>query len=408
MLEAGGERRRSKLQRRPPPPAGVDAEPAGFSGVRLSVAQADTTLRRVADQLAPPRSLLSREPFNILALSGGAAGGAFGAGVLFGLSQSGRRPEFAIVTGVSTGALLSPFAFLGPRYDETLARAYTGGEAGRLLSLRRLATGFARPAWRPSALESLVSPYVTRALLDEVAVEHARGRRLLVASTNLDAQKASIWDMGAIASHPGQEAVRLFREVLVASASLPGLFGPKLLDVLGSDGVKYQELHVDGGASAPLFVMPDALLRWRELGSRVRGGCVYVIVNTVLDAETRNTPVGLGSVLFRSADTMLRCSYHQALSVTAGFCGRHGLPLKVVSMPAEFSGLNLLRFENGPMQRIFDRAVELTRSDQTWSTLSAGGAEWLNLLRWPSFLTGDAQQPPRARRRWTGLNAPTG
>jgi predicted acylesterase/phospholipase RssA len=126
-----------------------------------------------------------------------------------------------------------------------------------------------------------------------VAREHARGRRLLIATTNLDSQKATIWDMGAIATQGGEKAVRLFRDVLVASATLPGLFPPKLIDVEAPDGeggvTRYQEMHADGGIAAPLFLMPDALLRWRELGQRLRRGRVYVIFNTVLDPSPRTT-----------------------------------------------------------------------------------------------------------------------
>lgn len=366
--------------RLPPPPAGLQAEPRGFSGVRLSVGEAETALRNAADRLAPERPFFSREPFNILALSGGAAGGAFGAGLLVGLSRAGRRPDFAIVTGVSTGALIAPFAFLGSSRDQELVRAYTGGEAAKLLSLRRLATAFGPGVFRAAPLEALVAPYVTRALLDDIAGEHARGRRLLVATTDLDRQATSIWDLGAVASHPGPDAVRLFRDLLVASASFPGLFAPKLIEV-EANGETYQEMHVDGGASAPLFVMPAALLQWREVGRRLRRGRVYVIVNTVLSGQPRPVQPGLGPVLIRSLDTVLRFSYHQALSVTTTWCARHGLPLSVASIPQTFDGLNLLRFESATMQRIFDHAVELATTGQVWLSPTPEPAIWSGLLK---------------------------
>ena len=174
-----------------------------------------------------------------------------------------------------------------------------------------------------------------------IAAEHAKGRRLLIATTNLDSQRAVVWDMGEIARKGGPEALSLFRALLVASSSVPGIFPPKLIEV-EADGQMYQEMHVDGGVAAPLFLMPDALLHWRNLGPRFRRGRVHVIVNTVLDPATQSTPPGVASIMARSFDTMLRFSYRQALSLAAGFCSRHNLPLSVASIPGSFEGFNLL------------------------------------------------------------------
>lgn len=377
-------RARQRSRRLASPPAGVVADPAGFEGVRLTADEAGTALGAVADRLAPRRPLLPREEFNILALSGGAAGGAFGAGALVGLTQTGQRPEFAIVTGVSTGALIAPFAFLGPDWDDQLIDAYTGGHASALLSLRRFAAGLGAGVFRGDGLEELVGPYITEELIEAVAREHASGRRLLVATTNLDCQRTSIWDMGAIASHANEAALRLFRDVLIASATLPGLFPPRLFEV-EADGVAYEEMHVDGGASAPLFVMPQPLLRWRDLGARVRGGRVYVIVNTVLESTPRSTPPGLPSVLSRSFDTMLRFSYRQALDVARGFCARHNLPLAVASIPSSLDGVNMLSFETANLRMIFDAGEALARSGELWLGAPAQAAwSWSRLFAKPA------------------------
>lgn len=349
-----------------------EVEAAGFPGVRLSVDEADEALRNVADRLAPMRPLLGGTDFNILALSGGAAGGAFGAGALVGLTKAGTRPEFAIVTGVSTGALIAPFAFLGPKWDDRLADAYVGGHAAELLSLKRLGPTLGPSLFRGDSLDGLVAPFIDLEMIEAVAREHAHGRRLLIATTNLDSQKATIWDMGAIATHGGEAALRLFREVLVASATLPGLFPPKLIDVEAPDGeggkARYQEMHADGGIAAPLFLMPDALLRWRELGQRLRRGRVYVIFNTVLDPSPRTTAPGVTSIMGRSFETMLRFSYRQALSVAAGFCARHNLPLWAASIPATFSDFNMMKFETAVMKRTFDDAEALAISGRLWSS----------------------------------------
>lgn len=368
-------------KRLPAPPADAhDVEAVDFPGVRLSIEQAEDALKAAADRLAPVRSLIGLDEFNILALSGGAAGGAYGAGVLTGLTKAGRRPDFAIVTGVSTGALIAPLAFLGPAWDDRLTEAYLGGHAAELLSLRRLAPALGPSIFKGESLDALVEPFVDETMIDAVAAEHAKGRRLLIATTNLDNQRASIWDMGAIASRGGPQAVKLFREVLVASATVPGLFPPKMIDVV-ADGERRQEMHVDGGVAAPLFLMPDALLHWRNLGQRLRRGRVYVIVNTVLDPSPRSTPPGVASIMGRSFETMLRFSYRQALSLAEGFCTRHNLPLSVASIPGDFDGINMLRFETPTMRKIYDAAERLAMEDKIWASPALEPTGWRGLFK---------------------------
>ena len=369
-------------KRLPAPPGDRQVRAAGFPGVRLSVDQADDALKLCADRLAPMRSLLGRDEFNILALSGGASGGAYGAGVLAGLTKAGRRPDFAIVTGVSTGALIAPLAFLGPAWDEHLTDAYVGGHAAELLSLRRLGSALGPSIFRGEALDALVETFVDAEMLEAVGVEHRKGRRLLIATTNLDSQRAVVWDMGEIAARGGDDALKLFRTLLVASSSVPGILPPKLVDV-EVDGQAYQEMHVDGGVAAPLFLMPDALLHWRNLGPRFRRGRVHVIVNTVLDPSTQSTPPGVASIMSRSFDTMLRFSYRQALSLAAGFCSRHNLPLSVASIPNAFEGTNLLKFETDLMRRIYDAGYEQALDGSVWTSAVEEQSLWRGLFRKP-------------------------
>jgi hypothetical protein len=369
-------------KRLPAPPSDRPVQAAGFPGVRLTVDQADDALRQAADRLAPLRSLIGRDEFNILALSGGASGGAYGAGVLAGLTKAGRRPDFAIVTGVSTGALIAPLAFLGPAWDDRLTDAYVGGHAAELLSLRRLGPALGPSIFKGESLDALVDTFVDMEMVEAVAVEHARGRRLLIATTNLDSQRAVVWDMGEIATHGGDEALKLFRTLLVASSSVPGIFPPKLVEVETDDHI-YQEMHVDGGVAAPLFLMPDALLHWRNLGPRFRRGRVHVIVNTVLDPSTQSTPPGVASIMARSFDTMLRFSYRQALSLAAGFCSRHNLPLSVASIPSSFEGFNLLKFETDLMRRIYDAGVEQAMQGTVWTSAVEEQSLWRGLFKKP-------------------------
>ncbi|MEI9889535.1 MAG: patatin-like phospholipase family protein [Caulobacteraceae bacterium] len=355
--------------------------PLGFERARLTLAEANASLEAVADRLALPRTASAAEAFDILAISGGAAGGAFGAGALVGLTRAGRRPKFAIVTGVSTGALIAPFAFLGPEWDAQLQDAYVGGHAHASFGLAGLSPVLDGGLFRAEALDRLIAPFITEALVDAVSREHEAGRRLLVATTNLDTQQPCIWDMGEIARQGGEEALRMFRLVLAASASLPGIFPPRRFR-WERDGLAVEEWHVDGGLAAPLFILPEALLRWRDLGLRLRRGQVYTLFNTVLDPPPQRTPSNLPAILMRSFDIMLRVSYRQALSIALGFCLAHNLTLNVASIAAG-SGRDeesMLDFGTENMRAIFDAAAEAAQRQDFWATPATHVDSWGALL----------------------------
>jgi hypothetical protein len=369
-------------RRRLPAPPGALAQPRGFAGVRLSFAEAEASLEAAADRLALPRPHLGGEDFNVLSISGGASGGAYGAGVLVGLSEAGRRPRFGIVTGVSTGALLAPFAFLGGSWDRELADAYTGGHAAEQFGVGSLSGVFDGGLLNADSLDKLIAPFATERLLEAIAAEHRSGRRLLVATTDLDRQRPAIWDMGEIACRGGAEAVAMFRLVLAASASLPGLFPPRLIRC-EVDGELFDELHVDGGVTAPLFIVPEALLRWRRLGRRLRRGSVYVLINTVIDSSPRTTSVSLPAVLMRSFDTMLRVSYRQALNVATTFCVGQNIPLRVASIaetPASHASGAMLDFGTDGMRAKFEAGRAAALSESFWKAPAVRLEPWEELV----------------------------
>ena len=208
--------------------------------------------------LASPADLVVglRPPQHVLALSSGGLYGAYSAGVLDGWSGTGTRPEFDVVTGSSTGALIAPFAFLGSEYDAQAMKLYTGVRAEDIFRVRAWVTIPFRDALATSApLRKLIHDQVTEALMERVAEEHRKGRRLYVGTTDLHSKRAVIWDMGAIACRPCPEGCTLFRDVLLASASVPGVFPPVPFEV-EVDGRRRTELHVDGAITAPLFMPP--------------------------------------------------------------------------------------------------------------------------------------------------------
>jgi hypothetical protein len=198
-----------------------------------------------------------RPPRHVLALSGGGLYGAYSVGVLDGWTRTGTRPEFDVVTGVSTGALIAPFAFLGPEYDARAMALYTGVRNGDIFRLRSLYTLPFRDALASSGpLRRLIGEQIDECMMAEIARAHRAGRRLYVATTDLRTKRAAIWDMGAIACMPCPEGCALFRDVLLASASVPGVFPPVPFDTGAGRGPLKVDLHVDGGATAPLFVPP--------------------------------------------------------------------------------------------------------------------------------------------------------
>jgi hypothetical protein len=315
---------------------------------------------------APGGDVAADRGLKILALSGGGAGGAFGAGALVGLSRAGVRPRFDIVTGVSTGALIAPYAFLGPEWDGRLAEAYTGGFASHLFALTALRPGPSLYASEP--LTELVAQFVDGALLEAVAQAHADGRRLFVSTANLDEQATVIWDMGAIASRGGPEARKLFADVLIASSSLPGLFPPKMIEVEW-EGRVFEEMHVDGGTISPMFIVPEALVL-RKVGASTPVKCeVYVLVNTTLHPTARATPMSAMPILIRSFELMLRSSYRSALRSVAAFCEINGFELHSACVPANGDATSMLRFDRSLMSKMFEQGAALAQDGSLWSDI---------------------------------------
>ncbi len=339
-------------------------------------------LQALADDMAA-RLSGSGQGQSVLALSGGGANGAYGAGVIVGWTQHGDRPTFSVVTGVSTGALAAPFAFLGPDWDDELQAAYTNGGATGLLSPRTL-SAFRSPALFSSrVLRQLVEDNVTAELLAAIAVEHRKGRRLLVATTNLDTEETVIWDMGVLASQ-GEAALPLFRDVLVASASIPGVFPPVLIAGLNGDGEVVMDMHVDGGVNTPFLAIPEDLLLWTGPTPHRSGGGLYIIVNGQVGRNVGVTPGRLSGILTRTYDSMSKASLRTTLAVTAAFAGRNGLPMSMSAIPDNVNASSL-KFDAATMQALFELGRTRGTSGDAWSSVSLSGR--------PAPLTA-AQQVP--------------
>ncbi|AYG95039.1 phospholipase [Brevundimonas naejangsanensis] len=305
--------------------------------------------------------------FDILALSGGGANGAYGAGVMVGWSQAGDRPDFEVVTGVSTGALIAPFVFAGPAFDPDLRHAYTSGQTDRLLRSRGLFALIFPGVFKPEPLTNLVVDNVTPELLDAIAAEHRKGRRLYVSTTSLDAQTQVVWDMGAIAQRTDPASRLLFVNVLIASASIPGAFPPVLLDV-AHQGRRVQELHVDGSTVSSFLVVPQALFLGSGPISRpLDDARIWIVVNGKSEPRFEVARISAVGIAARSFDTMVKALQRSDLIAVTQFARRYGVTLSVAAIPDE-TPANTLDFTQAHMTALFQAGEAQARAGRAFET----------------------------------------
>jgi predicted patatin/cPLA2 family phospholipase len=310
---------------------------------------------------------------NLLAISGGADDGAFGAGFLAGWSDAGTRPTFDVVTGVSSGALIAPFAFLGPGHDHQLREIFTryGRKDIFTYNVPSLLEGSALVDDAP--LARLIDKYVDNAFLQAVATERIKGRILLIGTTSLDTQRPVLWDMGRIAMSSNRDAGALFRKILLASATLPGFFPPVRIHVRVG-GQNYDELHVDGGVTRQVFVAPSivslasrdqksARLESTRLAAKPR---LYVIRNGKIDPEYQSVNDNILSITQRSISTLIKNQgigdLYRIYSVTR----RDGVDFNLASIPADFTDKRDEPFDQKYMIALFERGYDLGSHNYSW------------------------------------------
>jgi predicted acylesterase/phospholipase RssA len=320
----------------------------------------------------------ARKPFNILALSGGGADGAYAAGALVGWSDSGTRPRFDVVTGISTGALVGTLAYLGPDYDPDLKRFYTTVTDSDLLDRRSLLGALLSDALAdPEPLAKHIAAMVDDKFLAAIAAEHKKGRRLYVGTTHLDARRLVVWDMGAIATRGRPEDRELFRKVLLASTAAPGFFPPVPIPV-EVDGKKYEELHVDGGATASLFFRPPQV-PWAEavrLGDRpLAGSNLYVIVAGKLYPDPDRVERKLIPVVADSLVTLVAAQTRSDLVRLYAEAREAGMTYRLAAIPAAVpASPDPMSFDPAWMARLFDAGRKRAVTGSLWRTTPPGAA----------------------------------
>lgn len=313
-------------------------------------------------------------PAAFLTISGGGGDGAFGAGLLTGWTATGKRPSFKLVTGISTGALIAPFAFLGPNYDPQLAETYTRVTDHDIFKKRNVTAALFSDAMADTKpLSNLVDKFLTRELLDAIAQEYARGRLLLVGTTNLDSREPVYWNMGAIATSRDPAAVTLFRQVTVASASIPGAFPPVMIDV-NVDGVRYQEMHVDGGATRQVFMYPPTL-RLRDETSAIganRERAVYIIRNARLDPEWASVDRRMLSIVNRAVSALIQTQGFGDLNRMYLTAMRDHVDFNLAYIPADFTVPKKSQFDIDYMTQLFERGRQMAAAGYPWAKYPPG------------------------------------
>jgi hypothetical protein len=350
-----------------PPPAGQQSKPpprTPFTGAddAAAIIPGIPDARFWGDSVADFERALPSQAGPWLILSTGGSDGAFGAGLLNGLSESGKRPDYAVVTGVSTGALMAPFVFAGPRYDAAMKAVYTQTSAADIFEVGGTGESFLN-TW---PLKDLIAKQITPALLDDIAAAHRSGRRLFIVTSDLDAGRPVVWNMGAIAAHGGDDAIKLFRSVLLASGSIPGAFPPVLIGIEGN-GKRFEEMHVDGGVGGQFFAGPPALLESTS-DYKIPATALYIIINSGLQPDfevvERTTP----TILSQSVSMAIKADLRNLLDRAYVAAKHSGIGFNVATIPPDFNAPSRGAFDPNYMKALFNVGYNLGKSPNPFAT----------------------------------------
>ncbi len=348
----------------------VQAQPLDLPDARFfPAAQSAEILKEGTDAVERQRKALGLAPdaplppAHFLALSGGGEDGAFGAGLLIGWTAAGNRPQFDLVTGISTGALIAPFAFLGPRYDAQLRELFTTISADDIYMKRDFTSVFLDDAMADTTpLWNTISRVLNEQMVADIAAEYKKGRLLFIGTTDLDAQRPCLWNIGAIAASGSPDAPNLIRKILRASSAIPGAFQPVLIDV-DVGGTKFQEMHVDGGTIAQMFLYPPSV-KLRDQPSRKRSA--YLIRNARNDPEWENVERKTMSIAGRAISTMIKYSGQNDALRIYSTAQRDGVDFNFAYIGKDFSAAHATDFDKKYMNALFDYAYQQALHGYPW------------------------------------------
>lgn len=365
------------------PPEGdhLQAVIPGFENIRSwgdEASSADLHLSeiqaQIADRVRREGTLPNAGQADVLVLSGGGSDGAYGAGLLNGWSDRGDRPEFSLVTGISTGALIAPYAFIGSSRDADLERLFTNTATDDLVIVQifDLVFGNLLGVVDTSPLVATLDQALSPELIAEIAAEHNKGRRLLVGTTNLDAQRPMIWDIGSIAASNVPGSARLIRNILLASASIPGVF-PPVEFVVDIDGQEYSEMHADGGVSRQLFFVPRGYsipVEAQGKEARIKKGTIYLVRNTKLAPDYQPTRAAVVDIVARSVSTLIKFSAVADVGVIGAQAREDGFEVSVTAVPEDFDVPEQELFDPVYMRSLFDVGYNRALRGMPWTVIA--------------------------------------
>jgi hypothetical protein len=294
--------------------------------------------------------------------------------LLVGWTAHGDRPSFKLVTGVSTGALIAPFAFLGSEYDAALTDVYTNLDQSKVFEKRFITAAVTEDALSDTTpLYATISKYVDEHMMMRIAQEYEKGRLLAIQTTDLDAGRPVIWNIGAIARSGSPEALGLIRHILLASASIPAAFPPVLFDV-EARGAPYQEMHVDGGAVSQAFLIPPSVnphLAQAETGYH-RKMVAYIIRNSRLTTEWTDVDRRTLSIAQRAVATMINYNgvgdlYRMYLSTS-----RVNARFNLAYIGDDFHADHKEEFDQGYMRALYRFAFDKAAKGYPWQDAPPG------------------------------------
>ncbi len=328
-----------------------------------------------------PTDLLGRKTYPVLAVSAGGPKGAYGAGFLVGWSREGSRPLFKIITGVSSGAIIACYAFLGKDYDGQLEKFFTTISTKDIMKQNNLfSILFGNSFMSPAPLVKKVSAIVDEKLIEKVAKEHRRGRRFYIGTVNLDAQEFVVWDMGALACKGGADSVRMFQKILLASSAMPMMFPPVYFKVSSATGELYDEMHVDGGSMRQVFYI-DRLTKNMEGAANVSGidpskyrTQIYVLSTSYMSPIRQGVKDSLIGIGLRSLETLQAAAFSGDIYRIYAFVKRKGLDFNLAYIPADFKPNPKEFFDTKEMQRLFKRGYDDAFNGYEWHKTPPGYA----------------------------------
>ncbi|MHC4708600.1 MAG: patatin-like phospholipase family protein [Planctomycetota bacterium] len=311
---------------------------------------------------------------NYLAISGGGQHGAFGAGLLVGWTAAGTRPEFTIVTGISTGALIAPFAFVGPAYDAQLKEIYTTYSTDDLIKKRHILTTITGDsAASTERLKALIIKYFNQQVIEAIAAELRKGRILFIGTTDLDTGRPVIWNITRIAASGNPRAPELIHKVLLASASIPVAFPPVIIEV-EAKGQRYDEMHVDGGTSTEIFLYP-AGVKWDMVAEKleVKGTPnVFLIRNARLEFERKAMERKVFPIASRAISSLIRTQGIGDMYRLYLGARRDGLNYHLAYIPDDLSEKPKEMFDPKYMRKLFDLGYRMAKSGYPWHKAPPG------------------------------------